>query len=740
MQASQSDKASSLPNPEIKSDLGLDSTFIRTFPSPLLAPIQAARKYLERQRDGAWLTAEGETNFAQPEVFRDRIEPPNHPQDSRQQDRRLERSLYEGHSIEAGLNFEALQEPNSFAGADLKDFIEDGASEPRSPFTTARPEPDPAAVRGAIFRLVRESEQCSRKLGPLAQASNGDELVGDYSQENVQGGTAAAVNEQAIQPLSFSDVARRVWARDSGLPFSASRHASLGSENRAEEIAIPTQIEAGEPGGETQEINLVRGSRTCGGIVAIPIEDREGLEQDPLAASFGQSARPETNRQAALRPRADAGRVFNQESALAHDACNLLSALALYTELLASPGVLDARYRRYAEELKLIASRSKVLIERLLQLAAAQTEEANASGVSEGSDDLQPAQATSRGGVATVKPAIDRSPSANGPSLLNVLAAPSRGPGAAEETNLADLLMRWGSLLSTVSNREIEIVVGPHAASPVPTHAEALERILVNLVRNAQAATIHGGAIRIGVGSIDDPKRGEHGEREAQSRLEEGAASTSQAQSEKTYTPRTIALTVDDSGCGMTEAQVWRILGDNLESGGTTSPPLPMKGGRRGLGLRIVRELVAASGGILTIQSWPGRGTRVEIRWTLTATTGLARMPIGNASTEAVGRVSPGVRTATPNRELPVSGVAPMKAATHTVGPDGFSEIELRAMIQRLHRAVHLDGGPLGKAQSDRGDIRETDSRFGAMHVDAEGASWDAAAQIGAVAKGAIAC
>ena len=70
-------------------------------------------------------------------------------------------------------------------------------------------------------------------------------------------------------------------------------------------------------------------------------------------------------------------------------------------------------------------------------------------------------------------------------------------------------------------------------------------------------------------------------------------------------------LTVEDSGCGMTEQQVAHILGSEGRHPATAAWP----GQRQGVGLRVVRELVAASGGRLAIASRVGVGTHIEIQW-----------------------------------------------------------------------------------------------------------------------------
>jgi two-component sensor histidine kinase len=165
--------------------------------------------------------------------------------------------------------------------------------------------------------------------------------------------------------------------------------------------------------------------------------------------------------------------------------------------------------------------------------------------------------------------------------------------------SLVDVLMRCEGLLSTLTRQSLQITFGAQAALPVAIAPEPLERILVNLVKNATQATSQGGAVRIGVGLQEEPEPGETS-RPCSPRREAGQGGGPQVGLQ------TMVLTVDDSGCGMTEAEIERIL----------QPAAPVADGRRqGIGLRVVRELVTASGGQLRILSRVGVGTRVEIRW-----------------------------------------------------------------------------------------------------------------------------
>jgi signal transduction histidine kinase len=257
---------------------------------------------------------------------------------------------------------------------------------------------------------------------------------------------------------------------------------------------------------------------------------------------------------------------------LLHDARNLMGALGLYCDLLAMPGVLKPEHNHYPEELRLLGNRSQALIENLMQsvFAQVQTEDGCKSAIAESTADVKP-------------------------------------------VGLRGIVERCSGLLSRVAGgRPIEVLYGVAASVPVRVDEEAVERILVNLVRNASAAlgsscagaelsvaTNCGfgsvreifsdqvrdpapGAIRIGVGSlvnrVGDPKP---------------------------WPFRRVRLTVEDSGCGMAPEQVERLV-----CGGRA----PSRG-NHGIGFRVVRELVGASGGDLRVMSQPGIGTRVQIEW-----------------------------------------------------------------------------------------------------------------------------
>src|ERR1700733_7419101 len=146
---------------------------------------------------------------------------------------------------------------------------------------------------------------------------------------------------------------------------------------------------------------------------------------------------------------------------------------------------------------------------------------------------------------------------------------------------LPDVVDRLQGLLSRVAGRTVEISFGVGAFQPVKVPVESVERILTNLVKNAAEATPGGGAISIhGEGGLG--RGGEGGE---------------------PY--RQVVMTVRDRGCGMDQAAVRRLM----QTGGISSA------NGRGLGFRVVRELVAMSGGCLNIESQPEVGTSISVEW-----------------------------------------------------------------------------------------------------------------------------
>jgi signal transduction histidine kinase len=207
---------------------------------------------------------------------------------------------------------------------------------------------------------------------------------------------------------------------------------------------------------------------------------------------------------------------------LAHDAGNLLGALTLYSELLAMPGVLHEEYRAFAGELRLLSDRSWAMINRLVNHARGEREQEE-----------------------------------------------------SEPVSLPEIVERCRGVLSRVAGRPVEVAYGGGAYELVNVRAEAVERILTNLVKNAAEAMVGAESITVSVEGALDAGR------------------------------RRVVMTVQDQGCGMSAAAVGRLM----RAGGISSAS------GRGIGFCVVRELVAMSGGCLNLHSEVGAGTSISVEW-----------------------------------------------------------------------------------------------------------------------------
>jgi signal transduction histidine kinase len=163
--------------------------------------------------------------------------------------------------------------------------------------------------------------------------------------------------------------------------------------------------------------------------------------------------------------------------------------------------------------------------------------------------------------------------------LVNHARAARSAGAEAEKTVMPEVVNRCRGLLSKVAGRTVEVAYGAGAFEPVRVPAESVERILTNLVKNAAEATLWVGAITVSVERVAE-------------RTADGLR-------------QRIVMTVRDRGCGMDAATVRGLL----QVGGIS------QSGRRGLGFRVVRELVAMSGGCLNIESQLDVGTSISAEW-----------------------------------------------------------------------------------------------------------------------------
>jgi hypothetical protein len=250
-----------------------------------------------------------------------------------------------------------------------------------------------------------------------------------------------------------------------------------------------------------------------------------------------------------------------ETSGLAHDAGNLLAALGLYCDLLKVPGVLRPEHQHYATELALIADRSTRLIRRLLAASPA---------------DTQQAPLPEHGAPLLLPPALLRRRNARSSDIL-----PSASGNPATLLDLAPVLQRIAAGAAKVT------VICPASLPPLPFPSEIIERITVNLVRNAAEA------MRLQQASTSPLLLAPSGE----------------IRVTLTLIPGYLQLTVEDNGPGMTPANVTAYL---------QPQPLPL-GAVHGIGHRVVHELTTASEGQLSISVRPGQGTDFCLTWPIHA-------------------------------------------------------------------------------------------------------------------------
>jgi signal transduction histidine kinase len=149
---------------------------------------------------------------------------------------------------------------------------------------------------------------------------------------------------------------------------------------------------------------------------------------------------------------------------VAHDARNMVTALGLYCDLLEEPGVLSAPYRHYGKELRLVATASRRLVEKLVALEARQSP--------------NPLVASETG---------------RGQSIQRWEISP-----ASPVQNLAAEVKANRNLLAALAGPAITVTVATEGGgAPVALTGEDLTRILVNLVKNAAEAMPGGGRIQI---------------------------------------------------------------------------------------------------------------------------------------------------------------------------------------------------------------------------------------------------
>src|ERR1700744_1452709 len=140
-----------------------------------------------------------------------------------------------------------------------------------------------------------------------------------------------------------------VWAKQS---FTASgMYSSSAVTEDATEPVFPQPVHAANP--------VPSGPQVSG--YTPPSQSFTSLRLIPPRSTPPQPHRVSTSAASPVGATAQA-----QGEALLHDARNLIGTLGLYCDLLSMPGVLKPQHRQYADDLRLVGTRSEALIERLI--------------------------------------------------------------------------------------------------------------------------------------------------------------------------------------------------------------------------------------------------------------------------------------------------------------------------------------------------------------------------------------
>ena len=247
---------------------------------------------------------------------------------------------------------------------------------------------------------------------------------------------------------------------------------------------------------------------------------------------------------------------------VAHDARNMVTALGLYCDLLEEPGVLNPAFHHYGQELRMVATASRRLVEKLVALDLC----------------LGPA-ADLRGAART--------------------GAEPFGAGWQDRARRFDLLpaepiddlagevLANRNLLAALAGPSITLTVDAEGGSlPVRLTGEELTRILVNQVKNAAEAMPEGGRILLGLRERPGP---------------DGAVEA-------------LTLTVEDSGPGIPKKELENIFDSGYSTrAGNDFRHSGWPASHRGLGLSITRSIVAAAGGSIHAANRAPIGARFEI-------------------------------------------------------------------------------------------------------------------------------
>ncbi len=386
-----------------------------------------------------------------------------------------------------------------------------------------------------------------------------------------------AIFESAAVGVSVVDAATRRFVRTNDalramLGYTAEAMAASTVDelthpgDRDETAALHDDLLAGRRSSYTHEKRYLRAD---GGVLwaritvsLVPGDDHApgaryllGMIEDVSEHKRVEAALAE--REAELRQAQKMEAVGRLAGGIAHDFNNLLAAISSYAEL---------------------------LVEQL--------PDPSARPAAVAADALAAALAGARADAREIRRAAER-----GAMLTRqLLAFGRRQQMQPRPIDLHAVVTDIGRLLRRVLGASVELRL-PLAAGQACVVADPgqLEQVLLNLAVNARDAMPDGGVLTIATThAVRRPPPAARGRADAADGLPAGLAPG-----------RYVCVTVDDTGVGMDEATQARVF----EPFFTTKPA----GQGTGLGLSMVYGIVAQSGGLVTVQSTPGSGTRFSI-------------------------------------------------------------------------------------------------------------------------------
>jgi two-component system cell cycle sensor histidine kinase/response regulator CckA len=183
-----------------------------------------------------------------------------------------------------------------------------------------------------------------------------------------------------------------------------------------------------------------------------------------------------------------------------------------------------------------------------------------------------------------------------GAALTQQLLAIARKQAAEPRPiSINEIVASMQNLLRRLIGEQIELVTAlDSGAGLVLADPAQLRQIVLNLVLNARDAMPQGGTIRLITRAAEFP-------RESTGDFASNFATDSGPGSAR----RAVSLAVKDNGCGMDAETRTRLF----EPFFTTKRP----GEGTGLGLATVQRIVSEAGGMIEVESEPGRGTLIEV-------------------------------------------------------------------------------------------------------------------------------